>query len=160
MVTLALLAGLHGAVLAEDGLFNIRQMTPEVALKAAQAALADCRGRGFQVSVAVVDRQGVLQVLLRDRFAGTHSVAFARDKAWTSASFKITTTQLAEETQAGKPSSGIRALSGVAAVGGGMPIEAGGNWVGAIGVSGAPGGDADELCAQAGIDAIADDLAF
>ena len=71
LVTLALLAGLHGTAMAEDSLFNIRQMTPEVALKAAQAALSDCRGRGFQVSVAVVDRQGVLQVLLRDRFAGT-----------------------------------------------------------------------------------------
>ena len=56
--------------------------------------------------------------------------------------------------------SGIRQLPRVVAAGGGVPIEAGGNLLGAIGVSGAPGGDADDACANAGIKAIADDIEF
>lgn len=145
---------------AEEAVINVRQMTTETALRAAQAALDDCRARGFQIGVAVVDRNGLLQAFLRDRFAGAHTVDVALDKAWTSASFRMTTMQLGEETAAGRPASGIRQVARVVAMGGGVPIDAAGSHVGAIGVSGAPGGDADEACAQAGIAAISDDLAF
>ena len=135
-------------------------LTPESALKAAQVALNKCRKDGFQTAVAVVDRAGVVQVLLRDRFAGPHTIDMAIGKAWTAASFKQSTTSLAVETQPGKPMSGIRQLPRVIVAGGGLPIEAGGNLLGAIAVSGAPGGDADDACASAGIKAIADDLEF
>jgi uncharacterized protein GlcG (DUF336 family) len=138
----------------------VKLLTPETALGAAQAALAHCRQAGHQVAVAVVDRTGVLQVLLRDRFAGAHTVEMATRKAWTAASFRIPTTQLAAETQAGRPMSGIRAASQVMAIGGGLPIEAGGTTFGGIGVSGAPGGDADDACAQAGLKAIAEAIEF
>ncbi|MEZ5659255.1 MAG: heme-binding protein [Burkholderiaceae bacterium] len=148
------------ALAADEATFTTKSMTPEIALRAAQAALASCREAGYQVSVAVVDRSGILQAFVRDRFAGAHSARFAQDKAWTSASFRIPTADLGEVTQPGKPESGIRDLSGVATVGGGLPIDAGGSHVGAIGVSGAPGGEADTVCARAGIDAVADDLAF
>jgi len=137
---------------------EVRLMTPETALKAAQAALAQCRAQGHQVAVAVVDRSGLLQVLLRDRFAGAHTPEVASDKAWTAASFRIPTTDLARETQAGQPMSGIRQRARVMAVGGGLPIEAGGAVLGAIGVSGAPGGEADDACAKAGIAAVLGDL--
>ena len=140
--------------------FSVRVMTPETALKAAQAALKSCRNAGFQVAVAVVDRMGIAQVMLRDRFAGAHTPRMARSKAWTTASFRTPTTALAEVTQAGRPQSGIRQLPGVAAVGGGLPIEAGGSLLGAIGVSGAPGGAEDDKCAAAGIDAIRIDIEF
>jgi len=122
--------------------------------------MAHCRKNGHQVAVAVVDRSGLLQVLLRDRFAGAHTLEIAPGKAWTAASFRISTTALAAETQAGKPMSGIRATPRVMAIGGGLVIEAGGSVLGAIGVSGAPGGDADDACAQAGIKAIADAIEF
>jgi len=112
------------------------------------------------VAVAVVDRSGQVQVLLRDRFAGAHTLAVAPQKAWTAASFRISTTALATETQAGKPMSGIRSAPGVMAIGGGLVIEAGGATLGAIGVSGAPGGEADDACALAGIRAIADAIEF
>ena len=135
-------------------------MTPETALNAARAALEHCRKAGYQIAVAVVDRAGVPQVMLRDRFAGTHTVRVAIDKAWTAASFKIPTSALARETQAGMPMSGLRSHPRVLAIGGALPIEAGGSLVGAIGVSGAPGGEADDACAAAGIKAIADALAF
>lgn len=149
---------LAGAASAQDALFQTRTLTPEAALKAAQAALDACRKQGYQVAVAVTDRTGLLQVLLRDRYAGAHTVTVAADKAWTAASFKTSTLELARETLAGKPMSGIRHVPRFLAVGGGLTIEAGGALVGAIGVSGAPGGEADESCAKAGIKAIADAL--
>jgi len=138
--------------------FSIKVLTPETALKAARAALARCRANGYQVTVAVSDRMGVVQVLLRDRFAGPHTVDMASAKAYTAVSFRTNTTELAEATQPGKPQSGIRHRPGVAAVGGGLTIEAGGSLLGAIGVSGAPGGRDDDACAAAGIAAIRDEL--
>ena len=144
--------------MAADATFAIKLLTPETALKAAQAALARCRANGYQVTVAITDRMGVVQVLLRDRFAGPHTVDLARAKAYTAVSFRTNTTELADATQPGKPQSGIRNRPDVAAVGGGMMIEAGGSLLGAIGVSGAPGGKEDDACASAGIAAIRDEL--
>jgi uncharacterized protein GlcG (DUF336 family) len=143
---------------AADATFAVKLLTPETALKAASAALSQCRGRGYQVAVAVVDRMGVVQVLLRDRFAGPHTVDMASAKAYTAVSFRSNTTELAEATQAGRPQSGVRNRPGVAAVGGGITIEAGGSLLGAIGVSGAPGGREDDVCAAAGIAAIREDI--
>jgi uncharacterized protein GlcG (DUF336 family) len=145
---------------AEAPTFSVKMLTPEAALKAAQAALDKCRKDGFQTAVAVVDRAGVVQVVLRDRYAGAHTPDMAVSKAWTAASFRQSTNALAVETQPGKPMSGIRQLPRVVVAGGALPIEAGGNLFGAIAVSGAPGGDADEACAKAGIKAIADDIEF
>ena len=145
---------------AAEPTFTTKQLTPESALKIAQVTLDTCRKNGHQIAVAVVDRAGNLQVLLRDRFAGAHTVETASNKAWTAVSFRISTTELAKETQAGKPMSGIRQLSKVAAIGGGIVIEAGGATLGGIGVSGAPGGEADDACATAGLKSIQLDLEF
>ncbi len=158
MIAVAGLAlGCASAVQAQDATFTVRVLTPETALKAAQAALARCRAGGFQVAVAVVDRMGVTQVMLRDRFAGPHTPDMATAKGWTAVSFRTNTTDLAAATQSGTQS-GIRHRPGVAAVGGGLMIEAGGGILGAIGVSGAPGGKEDDACAAAGIAAIKDSL--
>ncbi|HYI87736.1 MAG TPA: heme-binding protein, partial [Burkholderiales bacterium] len=100
----------------------------------------------------------VVQVLLRDRFAGPHTPDMATAKAYTAASFRTSTTELAEASQPGRPASGIRHRPGIAAVGGGMVIEAGGSLLGAIGVSGAPGQREDDACAAAGIAAIREDI--
>ena len=145
---------------AQDATFATRSLTPETALVAARAALESCRKQGFQVAVAVTDRAGITQVLLRDRFAGPHTVEVATNKAWTAGSFRTTTTALATETQAGRPMSGLRAVPRFLAAGGGLVIEGGGNIFGGIGVSGAPGGDADDSCAAAGIKAISDAIEF
>lgn len=150
-------AGSHAAA---DATYTVKLLTPETALTAAQAALAHCRKAGHQVTVAVVDRSGLVQVMLRDRFAGPHTIDIAPQKAWTAASFRMSSAALATETQAGKPMSGIRATPRVMAIGGGQVIEAGGAVLGAIGVSGAPGGEADDACASAGIKAIADAIEF
>ena len=145
---------------AETSTFTIRSLTPETALKAAQAALAKCRDNGAQVAVAVVDRSGLTQVVLRDRYAGPHTLDFSQNKAWTAVTFKTSTAELEKLTRPGQSMSGLRQVPRFAAIGGGVTIEAGGSLLGAIGVSGAPSGDADAACALAGIKAIADDLEF
>lgn len=150
--------GLAGPALAQDALVTSKSLTIEIATRAAQAAMESCRKAGYQVGVAIVDRSGLLQVFLRDRFAGAHTVDVAANKAWTAASFRIPTTDLANETQPGRPMNAIRNIPRVAALGGGLPIEAAGAVVGAIGVSGAPGGDADDACAKAGVKAIQADI--
>jgi len=145
---------------ANEGLFTNKSLTPETALTAASAALEKCRSEGFQSAVAVVDKMGILQVLLRDRYAGAHTPDTAIGKAWTAASFRTNTTTLMTLTQAGQVQSGVRHVPGAIMIGGGLIIEAAGSIVGAIGVSGAPGGDQDDLCAEAGIEAIQDLIAF
>lgn len=161
LITLSLAAASWSALAQTPAAtFQTRSLTPETALKAAQAALASCRNQGFQIGVAVVDRSGLTQVFLRDRFAGAHTLQVATDKAWTAVSFRTSTLDLADETQAGKAMSGIRQTPRMLAIGGGVVIEGGGSIFGAIGVSGAPGGEADDACAKAGIEAIADEIAF
>ena len=145
---------------AESATFTTNSLTPETALKAAQAALAKCRADGFQVAVAVVDRSGITQALLRDRYAGAHTVDLATNKAWTSASFKVSTAEFERVSRPGEVMAGLRHVPRAASVGGGLVVEAGGSILGGIGVSGAPGGANDETCAKAGLKAIADDLEF
>jgi uncharacterized protein GlcG (DUF336 family) len=131
-------------------------LTTAAALHAAQAALAQCQKQGYTVAVAVADRAGQPLAMLRDNLAGPHTSLTAINKAYTAASFRTDTSELAATTQAGKPSSGIRQLPQVIAVGGGLVVRAKGSLVGAIAVSGAPNGDADDACAKAGIAAIND----
>lgn len=145
---------------AQDALVTYRTMSPETALELASAALADCRQRGFQVAVAVVDRFGVSQTMLRDRFAGPHTPQTAVGKAWTAVSFRTNTSDLVAATQPGSPQAGVRNLPRVVVLGGGVTVEAGGSLVGAVGVSGGPSGEADEACAKAGIEAIRGKLEF
>jgi len=159
-MVLGALSVLAAASQGQQGVFQTPSLTPETALAAARAALETCRRQGYQVGVAVVDRAGLAQVVLRDRFAGAHTIEVAMNKAWTAASFRTPTTELATETQPGRPMSGLRNLPRFMAAGGGVVIEAGGSVLGAIAVSGAPGGDADDACARAGIKAIAEAIEF
>lgn len=145
---------------AQEGFVTYRTLSPELALDVARAALDECRRRDWQVAVVVVDRAGQPQVMLRDRFAGAHTPTTATGKAWTAVSFRTNTTDLVPLTAPGQPQAGVRNLSGVVALGGGILIESKGSIVGAIGVSGAPGGDADDTCAKAGIEKIRDQLDF
>lgn len=144
----------------EKVLDSFQVMTPETALTLARAALKNCREKGYQVTVAVVDRSGLVQVMLRDRYAGAHTLDTARRKAWTAVSFRTDTTTMAEETQAGKEASGVRFVDEAMMVGGGVMVRAAGALVGGVGVSGAPGGAADDECARAGIEAVQGDLDF
>ncbi|CAA7624837.1 conserved exported hypothetical protein [Magnetospirillum sp. LM-5] len=160
LAALVACAPLAPAAHAAEGTFSQTMLTPEVALKAAQAALESCRKNGWQAAVAVVDRGGNVQALLRDRYAGPHTPGVATGKAWTAVSFRTNTTDLVAMTGPGMPQAGLRNVPGATILGGGLKIESAGSIVAGIGVSGAPGGDADDVCAKAGIKAIEDALNF
>ena len=144
----------------QPALVSFKVMTLETAQKLAQATLDDCRKKGYQVAVSVVDRFGTVQVTLRDRFAGVHTPETARRKAWTAISFRADTITMWEQTKTGTTASGIRFVRDALMAGGGVPVEAAGSIVGGIGVSGAPGGNIDDECARVGIESIADLLEF
>ena len=149
-----------GTAKAEEALISFKVLSPAVALELAQATLETCRNEGYQVAVAVVDRFGLTQVILRDRYAGPHTPETARRKAWTAVSFRTDTLAMTKLSQAGQEQSGVRQVTGALMIGGGVPVEAAGSLVGGIGVSGAPGGLADDACARVGIEAIEDKIAF
>jgi uncharacterized protein GlcG (DUF336 family) len=153
-------ATLAVAASAQKLLTAYTTLTTAAALTAAQAALARCDKDGYTVAVAVVDRTGQPLALLRNNLAGNHTTSTAIGKAASAVSFRIDTSELQTVTEPGKPQSGIRALPNVVAIAGGIVVRAKGALVGGIGVSGAPGGDADETCARAGLAAIAESLEF
>ena len=160
LIVAATLALATPAAASDDAIVVYKSLSPEVALEAAQAALKKCRDNGFQIAVAVVDRFGQPQVMLRDRFAGPHTPDTAIRKAYTALSFRTATTDLVKSLRSGQLDAGLAQLPHVAMLGGGLMIEAGGSLLGGIGVSGAPGGDKDEECAKAGLDAIRDKIDF
>lgn len=161
MLSGVLCAGLAASgATAEDALVTFKVLSPATALELARATLQNCRDQGYQVSVAVVDRFGTVQVLLRDQLAGIHTPETARRKASTAVSFRTDTLELSELVSSGEVPPGIRQIPGVLVVGGGVRVLAAGSIVGGVGVSGAPGGDLDEECARAGIEAIDDKIQF
>jgi uncharacterized protein GlcG (DUF336 family) len=139
---------------AQDALVPGNTLSPELALEIAQTSLKACQGEGYQVAVAVVDRAGVPQVMLRDRYAGPHTPDTAQRKAWTAVSFRADTLTLANNTQADSAQSGARMITNALMIGGGVPVQAAGMTVAGVGISGAPSGEADDRCARAGIDAV------
>jgi uncharacterized protein GlcG (DUF336 family) len=159
-VAAMLALGAPPALASDDAIVVYKSLSPETALEAAQAALKQCRDNGFQVAVAVVDRFGQPQVMLRDRFAGPPAADTATSKAYTALSFRLPTSELAKSIRSGQMDAGLARLPHVAMLAGGLPIEAGGTLLGGIGVSGAPGGDKDEACARAGLEAIRDRIDF
>ena len=123
--------------------------------KAVQAAMDACKKDGYRVSAAVVDRAGVLRAMGRADGAGPHTVDSSKKKAYTAASLRRPTTELAELIAKVPALQALRDMnSEILILGGGLPIEIGGDVVGAIGVGGAPGAHLDDACAQAGLDAI------
>lgn len=133
-----------------------KSMSMDTAQDLAQAVLDACRDDGYAVGVTVVDRAGNTQVVLRDSVAPALTLQISYEKAYTALSFSSATSSLEE-------SMGESAIGGVDQVlfaAGGLPVDVGGSVLGAVGVSGAPGGDIDEDCAQRGLDQVAPDIEF
>jgi len=145
--------------------FTVKSMTVDTASKATWGAINECRKRGYSVAVAVVDKGGNVQALLRDRFAGPHTIKTAIGKAWTANSFRQSTSELAGLLEEKRIPAQVANNPGALLVGGGLLIRTAGESIGAIGVSGAPPGKSerdsiDGVCAQAGIDTISETLEF
>ena len=137
----------------EVGLVSTKRLNLPTALKIAQAAIAECTKLGIQIGVTVVDREGIVQVALRDTIAAQITVPISKGIAYTAANFNSATSAMGD-----RANSPIGRVPGIIMSAGGLPIQVGGALVGAVGVSGAPSGVTDEQCAQAGINAVLDDL--
>jgi uncharacterized protein GlcG (DUF336 family) len=143
------------SVPASDELPKESVLPLSLAGKAVQASLDACKKDGYRVSVSVVDRAGVLRAMVRADGAGPHTIDSSRKKAYTAASLRRPTTELAELINKVPTLEALRQMNDqVLMLGGGLPIEIGGEIVGGIGVGGAPGAHLDDACAQAGLDAI------
>jgi uncharacterized protein GlcG (DUF336 family) len=145
---------------ADEAIVTYKSLAPDVAFDLARAALQACRKDGYQVAVAVLDRFGAPLVLLRDRYAGLPALDIATDKAWTAIGFHANTSDLAKSMETGRLPIGQAGIPRIVMVAGGVTIESAGALLGAVGVAGAPGGDKDEACAQAGVDAIRSKVEF
>jgi uncharacterized protein GlcG (DUF336 family) len=141
---------------AAQGIVLQKNITLALAQTIADAAIAQCRSMGFKVSVTIVDREGLPVVMLRDDRAGLHTPEGSDRKAYTARAFGQSSAAFAKRLEDRPETVGSRHYSRVLAIAGGLPIKAGDEIVGAIGVSGTPGKDDD--CAQAGIDKVADQL--
>ncbi len=162
----ALIAVLAGALLAaaapgahaDEDMIAVRQITPELAREIAWKAMQSCRKHGYQVTVAVVDRAGILQVLMRDTLAAPYTIQIAQEKAHAVILSGVSSGEFVRNR------SDIRMemdhVKGIIMLRGGLPIRAAGMLVGAVGVAGAPGGDKDEACARAGLNAVRERLDF
>jgi len=145
------------AYAADDGspLISVKRITLETAVIIAHNAIEACRKEGIQASVTVVDRAGDTQVAFRDVLAPTISLTISEQKARAALSFNLATSKLEGRF---KNHGSVAKVEGLIFSAGGIPIQAGGLILGGVGVSGAPSGKLDEKCAQAGLDAILDEL--
>ncbi len=135
------------------------RLTWNAALRAVHAAVKACEEAGHAVSAAVVSREGVLQALARADDAGPHTVDSSTRKAYTAASLKVPTHELAVLIARKPQIQGLRDMNeSILILGGGLPIRAGETVIGGIGVGGAPGAHLDEECARAGLAALRKEL--
>ena len=139
-----------------QGLVTQKNIPLATALTIAQAALAQCQSMGFKVSVVVVDRDGLPIVMLRGDGSGLHTPEGADRKAYTARTFSAPSAAFQKRMAENPDAVGSRQYTRVLALGGGLPIKAANEIVGAVGVSGSPG--KDDVCSQAGIDKVADQL--
>jgi uncharacterized protein GlcG (DUF336 family) len=151
--TLALAAA--GAAQAQ-AVRSERNMSLELANQIADATVAACLAGGYNVTAAVVDRSGQLRALQRADNAGPHTIEAAQAKAYTSASAKNATLAMMESAQKNPGAANLVHIPGFLLLGGGVPVKAGNDVIGAVGVGGAPGGHLDEQCAVAALDKVKD----
>ncbi|MCM8855827.1 MAG: heme-binding protein [Candidatus Thiodiazotropha sp.] len=155
MITTALVFGFSMGAIAEEAspTVSLKRLSLESANQIALGAVEACRKKGIQIGVTVVDRDGTVQAVMRDTIAAQITVPISRMKAFTAVNFNAPTSALKDRAD-----SPIGRIDGLVMSAGGLPVQAGGQLLGGVGVSGAPSGETDEACAQAGVDKIIDDL--
>ena len=154
---LAFSATAFNTVIANDAV-SVKNVGLELATDLAREAINECRQKGYQVSAVVVDRNGLVRVAMRDDLAPRFTLQISEEKAnlavmagTSSGDFRNRRDDIRRE---------MNHIDGIIVMEGGLEIIAGGNRLGAIGVSGAPGGDIDQACAQKALDKYADRLEF
>ena len=147
--------GVAGSANAQ--LITHKDLSLQTAVTIAQTAVATCKSQGYLVSANVLGRSGEVIVAMRGDDTGPHTLENSFKKAWTARATRAPSVNFAN-TLKQNPTAGARSLSNMVPAQGALPIMVGEDAIGAIGVSGAPGGDKDEACAKAGIDKVAADL--
>jgi uncharacterized protein GlcG (DUF336 family) len=142
---------------ASAQLLEQKSLSAGMAITMAETAMETCKASGYRVSVTVVGRTGEVILQVRGDNASPHTVENSQRKAYTARTFRIPSGDWATNL-ANDPNRGAQFLTGVIAIRGALPIKVGEETIGAIGVSGAPGGEKDEACAKAAIDKVADQL--
>ena len=150
------LAALTAVPASAAGVVSEKTLSLDLAKAIAEGALATCRENGWHVTITVLDRSAQVRVQLRDDGANLFTVENSYRKAYTARNFNMPSEEFAKALAANPVRQAQATLPGVIALGGGLPIRAGDDIVGSIGVSGSPG--KDEVCGQAGIDKVADQL--
>jgi len=142
---------------AAQGLVTEKALSMEMAQMIVQGTIERCRADGFRASVSVIDAGGHLKAFARDEGTGLHTIDLSRRKAYTALTFATRFASTLEFAKARGSTLGSAAsnVEGTVGVGGGVPIKVGNVAIGAVGVSGAVGGDKDEICANAGIAKVA-----
>ena len=142
---------------ASAQLLTEKSLPAAMAITIAQTALETCTKQGYHVSVHVLGRNGEVLVAVRGDGAPPHTMENSQRKAYTARTFRIPSGEFAQRVKDNPTISAVH-LSGIIAAQGALPIKAGDEVIGAVGVSGAPGGEKDEACSKAGIDKVADQL--
>jgi uncharacterized protein GlcG (DUF336 family) len=145
------------AMPAQAQLLSHKDLSLATALAIATTAADTCKSSGYRISVSVVGRDGEPIVQLRGDDASPHTLEFSKRKAYTSRTFRIASGEIANRFKQDPSYFGVH-VPNTAPSQGTLPIKIGEETIGAVGVSGAPGGDKDEACAKAGLDKVADQL--
>ena len=149
--------GLAFATNAHAQLLSHKDLSLASALTIATTAAELCKTQGYTVSVSVVGRNGEIIVQLRGDNAPPHTIENSFRKAYSSRTFRVPSGELVKRVK-DNPTAPFVFLQNVVAAQGALPIKIGEDTIGAVGVSGAPGGEKDEVCAQAGLDKAADGM--
>jgi uncharacterized protein GlcG (DUF336 family) len=131
-----------------------KALSNEAALAVVQGALDKCHADGYRVSLSLLDSSGLVKIQVRGDGTGPHTLENSRRKAYTALTFKRSSGETAKAWAVATTPPPV--IEGTVGAQGGLPIKAGNEVIGAIGISGAPGGEKDESCAAAGIAKIAD----
>jgi uncharacterized protein GlcG (DUF336 family) len=145
------------AVPAQAQSLSHKDISVDAAVVIATTAMADCKAKGWRVSVAVVGRSGELILHMRGDGTGPHTMDNSFRKAYTARTTRAPSGEMAKRLK-DNPQLSLVTLPNMVAAQGALPIKIGDDVVGAAGASGAPGGEKDEACIQAGLDKIKDQL--
>lgn len=148
----------YSPVSRADDVISTKNIGLELAHDIAMATVLACRKQGYQVSAVVVDRNGLVRAALRDDLAASFTLQIAEQKANTVIMSGMNSGAFVKARQDIRPE--LNHIKGLIMMEGALAINAAGYRLGAVGVSGAPGGDKDEACARKGLEKYADRLEF
>jgi uncharacterized protein GlcG (DUF336 family) len=158
MAAVATTTAVLSSAASAQGVLAVKDVSLGLAQAIAQGVIDQCRKDGFRVTVTVMNRAGQVVVVLRDDGTSPHTVDTSRRKAYTAVALRRPISELGQMIASNPGAAGLKDISGVIVLNGGLPIRVGDEVIGSVGVGGSPSGDRDEACAKAALDKVADQL--